>query len=244
MQRSMSDTNIKFLECIKKSFQAFLISGAGSNKKLKILHPCIANIIKTKLGNDYTIKSLNENTGKDAGKEETIAGRYYDKIVDITIMKDNKHLAGIAVKFVMNNYKQNSNNYFENMLGETANIRTNKIKYFQVFIVPNKMPYFNNDKRITKWEKITKNNLNKYINLADDNTDIFYHTPNKTLIFIVEFPVLDTEQITNKEQYKNFYLGNDTDFKIVDTDINFGDGVVLNDIDKFANKISHLIKSI
>ncbi len=235
----MDNVNKKFLNCIKKSFKKFLESSSGSNKKLKALHPCIANIIKAKLGDGYTIKSLDENKGK----EEKVAGRYYDKRIDIAIMNNNKCLAGIAVKFVMNNYSQNSNNYFENMLGETANIRTGGIKYFQVLVIPNKIPYFNKQDIINKWEVITKNNLNKYVKLADDNADIFYHTPDKTLIFIIDFPALDKYKIKNKQQYKSFYINN-IDFKIANISTNFGNGVILNDIDKFANKISHLIKSI
>lgn len=64
------------------------------------------------------------------GKEMKLDGRYIDKVVDITILKNSKPIAGIGVKFVMQNYSQNSNNYFENMLGETANIRCANIPYF------------------------------------------------------------------------------------------------------------------
>ena len=86
-------------------------------------------------------------------------GRYVDKKVDITISKKDATMhkdipvAGIAVKFVMQNYSQNSNNYFENMLGETANIRANKCPYFQIFIILDRLPYYKKEtKRITKWE--------------------------------------------------------------------------------------------
>ena len=62
-------------------------------------------------------------------------GRYINKNVDIVIYKRTV-IAGIGVKFVMQNYSQNSNNYFENMLGETANIRSKNIPYFQIFVIP------------------------------------------------------------------------------------------------------------
>ena len=83
------------------------------------------------MGKEY--KVFSQGYGDD--KEKEINGRYYDKKVDITIAYKNKIVAGIGVKFVQQNYAQNSNNYFENMLGETANIRTNKIPYFQIFII-------------------------------------------------------------------------------------------------------------
>lgn len=118
--------NDKFLEIINKAFKKFLVTGARSNEKLKILHGEIASQIQAKLGDNYTVKSL----GFGDEKEYTMSGRYNPKVVDITILKDGVDLGGVAVKFVMNNYSQNSNNYFENMLGETANIRSNRKKYF------------------------------------------------------------------------------------------------------------------
>jgi len=122
--------NGDFLKIISDSFVEFLKTSARSNRKLKILHGAIANDIKNRLGSEYTIHSL----GYGNGKEAKINGRYIDKIVDIVISKNENNLAGIGIKFVMNNYSQNSNNYFENMLGETANIRANKKKYFQIFL--------------------------------------------------------------------------------------------------------------
>ena len=92
--------NQKFLTVVRDSFKKFLETGSRSNEKLKILHGAIANDLLQRLGN-----------------EETIDGRYLDKKVDITILKDGNPIAGIGVKFVMQNYSQNSNNYFENMLG-------------------------------------------------------------------------------------------------------------------------------
>ncbi|WP_049757049.1 hypothetical protein [Mycoplasma crocodyli] len=104
------------------------------------------------LGNDYDVHSL----GYGNGKEIKIPGRYIDKTVDITISKNDSVIAGIGVKFVMSNYKQNSNNYFENMLGETANLRSNNIPYFQIFILPELIPYFDKFGNIRSWEKINE----------------------------------------------------------------------------------------
>ena len=127
-------TNQTFLQVISESFNKFLSSGSSrSTAKLKPLHGAIANDIAFRLGNDYHVFSQ----GYGKGKETKIKGRYMDKMVDITIKKDNITIAGIAIKFVMQNYSQNSNNYFENMLGETANIRCNNHPYFQIFIILN-----------------------------------------------------------------------------------------------------------
>lgn len=122
---------------VLSSFKIYLKTSARSNQKLKILHGCIAEDIAQRLGKKYEVKSL----GYQEGKEAKIQGRYIDKNVDIAIVHQQKPIAGIGVKFVMGNYTQNSNNYFENMLGETANIRCNGIAYFQIFIIPEHLPY-------------------------------------------------------------------------------------------------------
>lgn len=170
-----------------------------------------------------------------------------DKTVDVTIFKDKKDIAGVAVKFVMNNYSQNSNNYFENMLGETANIRANKKKYYQILVLPEELPYYNNKGVITKWENITDHNIDKYFKLSQDNEDLFFHTPIKTLIFMIKFPDLLKDKITKKSQYKKYYLNikNSIELKLSKkSPVTFGDGVVLNDYDSFIEKIVHSIKSM
>jgi hypothetical protein len=233
--------NEDFLQIVSYSFIEFLRTSARSNKKLKILHGAIANDIKNKLGDGYNVYSL----GYGNGKEAIINGRYIDKRVDIVISKDRNILAGIGVKFVMNNYSQNSNNYFESMLGETANIRANKKKYFQIFIMPEKVPYYNNRGEITKWEQITIHNIDKYVKLSNDNADVFFHTPIKTLIFIIKLPNPDNS-ITNKEQYKKYYLSIGDIKSELSTNIsnNFGETVILNDYEDFIKKLVFYIKSI
>lgn len=64
-----------------------------------------------------------------------VKGKYYDKDIDITVTKDNKPVMCIGIKFITSNYKQNTNNYFENMMGETANIQALKnLPYFQLIV--------------------------------------------------------------------------------------------------------------
>ncbi len=234
--------NEDFLSTISKSFVEFLNTSARSNKKLKILHGAIAQDMEKKLGSDYAICSL----GCGAGKEVRINGRYMDKTVDIAIYKGEKDLGAIGVKFVMNNYSQNSNNYFEGMLGETANIRANKKKYFQIIVLPEELPYYDKSGKITHWEKITNHNIDKYIKLSNDDEDVFFHTPIKTLILIIKLPKLDVSQITDRDKYKNYYLnlGNvklELSTNISDT---FGERVVFNNYESFMEKIIFYIKSI
>ncbi len=233
----------QFLQTVKQSFIIFLETHPRSNKKLKILHGAIASDIKKKLEKEYKIKSLGLGDGKE-GKTE---GRYMKKAVDVLISKNEKDIAGIGVKFVMNNYSQNSNNYFENMLGETANIRTNSKAYFQVLILPEEVPYYKKNGKITKWEKITNHNVDKYIALSRDDFEKYLHTPIKTLLFVIKLPKCDHKKITTKSEYKKYYLSKNSNISVkISSNAfgEFGNAVVLNDYEMFIEKVVHYIKSI
>lgn len=236
--------NTQFLECITQSFLKFLDTGSRSNEKLKILHGAIAEDLLERLklkDNSYQIKSL----GFSDNKEGKIKGRYIDKNVDITIYKDDEPIAGIGVKFVMQNYAQNSNNYFENMLGETANIRSNKIPYFQIFIIPEKLPYYKQGGIFDKWESFNEHHLKKYKVLSKDNEDNFLHTPNKMLLYVLFLPEVSTT-IIKSEDYINFYKGIEKlDITISNTMYtDFGKNVIVNNYEEFINKVEHSILAI
>ena len=232
--------NSQFLDCIKDSFITFLETGSRSNAKLKILHGRIAEDLAKRLGSDYEIKSL----GFGDEKEEKIKGKYINKKVDIAIRKDKKNIAGIRVKFVMGNYKQNSNNYFENMLGETVNIRSNDIPYFQIFIIPEKLPYYKRDGNIKKWETFDQNYIHKYIILSKDDINTSIHTPTKTLIYVLNFTETETEEkirekIKTKQDYIDHYQNSKT-LNIIASKTNFGeigDNVILNNYDYFIKDV-------
>lgn len=231
--------NQEFLNVVGNSFKKFLETGSRSNEKLKILHGAIANDLKKRLGGSYSIQSL----GIGNGKEMKIEGRYIDKAVDITILKKTKPIAGIGVKFVMQNYSQNSNNYFENMLGETANIRCANIPYFQIFIIPDKIPYYKNDGTFQKWEEFTEHNSAKYLTLSNDDIQTSIHTPTKTLLFVIHLPEIEGE-IRNKNEYASEYSENEN-FTICESQTqygNFSSAVIYNDYEDFAEKVVHYIK--
>ena len=236
-------TNEDFLRGIKASFSTYLAVGTSrSTAKLKTLHGHIASDLEELLGAGFSIQS--QGYGND--KEGSIGGRYYPKNVDITILKNNKPVAGYAVKFVMRNYSQNSNNYFENMLGETANIRSNSIPYFQVFIIFEKVPYYENGGKFKKYDVISTHNLDKYLELSKDDPSVFFHTPDKTLVVLIKL----------KEKALNYYFENSTDYaeyyrSVLNDDdlmsysikINdpFNDSVIYNDYEDFINRTYHII---
>lgn len=233
--------NQEFLTVVGNSFKKFLETGSRSNEKLKILHGAIAKDLKERLGIGYSVCSL----GIGDGKEEKLDGRYIDKVVDITIKHRQKSVAGIGVKFVMQNYSQNSNNYFENMLGETANIRCANIPYFQIFIIPEKLPYYNKQGLIQKWEEFTIHNATKYLTLSEDNIQTSIHTPTKTLLFVIHLPEI-SQPIVDKTDYVHFYESQ-TDFMVSESNTqygNFSSAVVYNDYEDFIEKVVHYIHFI
>ena len=207
------------------------------------MHGAIAQDLLNKLGDDYGILSqgiLNEK-GKDP--EGKIQGRYIEKNVDITITKDGNSIAGVGVKFIMQNYSQNSNNYFENMLGETANIRCNRCPYFQIFIILDKLPYYNKEKNIKNWETFSAHNAEKYLTLSRDNIDTFFHTPNKTLIYIVHIP--DNEELATLNDYMNYYKN--LAFQVTQSPNSlgiYGDAIIVNDYELFRDKVYHTINAL
>jgi hypothetical protein len=237
--------NRGFLDVLKASFLKYLETGARSNKKLKILHGGISRDLSEKLeaANDsealYSIASL----GFGDGKERKINGRYVDKNIDITISKNGNPVAGIAVKYVMSNYKQNSNNYFEGMLGETANIRCKRIPYFQIFVIPDKIPYFDKSGDITNWECIDEQNLKKYIMLSNDNIDTFLHSPNKTLVFVLNISGDENPEYSDKAGYKDYYETQPFSLTLSEKNFEFGDNIIYNDYEEFIRKVVHSILS-
>ncbi|MDY6017661.1 MAG: hypothetical protein SPI97_08615 [Oscillospiraceae bacterium] len=237
-------TNDQFLESIRQSFETYLnVKTSRSTAKLKNLHGDIASDLEELFGPEYMIQS--QGLGDD--KEGRIVGRYYPKNVDITISKEGKPVAGYAIKFVMRNYSQNSNNYFENMLGETANIRANSIPYFQIFIIFEKVPYYKKNGEFLKYDVLTEHNLDKYFVLSKDDPNYFYHTPDKTLFVIVHLKEKGIDyQFQSSNDYANYYLSviHDRDImsysnKIRDT---FDNSVILNDYDRFIRKTYYIVQ--
>ena len=108
-----------FLAAMTESFAAYNKHGSRSNKKLYPAPATLPILCKIHWGDTYSVKSL----GIGDNKEKKVVGKYYDKKVDIAVIKKEKILAVTSFKFVTSNYAQNNINYFEQLMEETANIR-------------------------------------------------------------------------------------------------------------------------
>lgn len=242
--------NKEFNKVLKESFISYLKTGERSNEKLKILHGFINEVLSNKISReDFVITSLTNNSDS---KEIKVEGLYYNKNVDITITnkKTNSVVCGVAVKFIMSNYSQNSNNYFEQMIGETANIRGKKIPYYQIFIIDDIVPYFSNGKivgGIKNWEKISNHNLSKYQKISNCDASKDSSIPNKILIYISEknfYKDVDLEECKTRDEFKKVCLKNDFFYKekTPNIDLIFGENVFFNDFEAIINDIVKIMK--
>ena len=197
-------------------------------------------ILKKILSNEYTVISLNSVSNQEA----KITGGYYDKIVDIAIKLKEKVVGVVGIKFVMQNYAQNANNYFENLLGETINIQLTAIPYFKVLFLQRETPYFKTDGTILKMEKITEKVTKKYLNLYEKTAASNFHIPNLFFFGVIDKNNVDLTKIKTKEEYKTYLLTKKTHFtfKWSKNPGQTKSQIIINDYQEFLNAIKKKIK--
>ncbi|RLA08898.1 MAG: hypothetical protein DRQ51_00660 [Gammaproteobacteria bacterium] len=187
---------------ISEGYKNYLIYTGRSNKKLIPIHKCLSQIILAKLNNDKTQDFSIKSYGMDDGKEYKFAGLYNTKAIDLTVFYKNKAISGIGVKFVTSNYKQNSGNYFENMLGETINVKAKSLLYGQFLLFKHKIPYWSKkEKTFKKIEQLNDKNLKKYVLLDAANTKQNYKPDFLFIGFVETGDEEDFAKIT--QAYKN-----------------------------------------
>lgn len=169
------------MKAILESFEKYKEYGARSNKKLFPIHNYIANVLGDLWGEEYVVHCLGENS-----KEFKVDGKYYDKDIDICVTLNEKPIFCLGIKFVTSNYKQNANNYFEGMMGETANIQAvNGLPYAQLIILRHQTPYYlKNELTPHKIEIINDKDIAKYVKLILDKTQA--HRPYSIGILLVD----------------------------------------------------------
>jgi len=183
-----------FIAAVEESFRMYKKHGARSSEKLKPIHRYVADALKSIWGSGFEVHYLGAGT-----KELTITGKYYPKDIDITITQNDKPVFCLGIKFVTSNYKQNANNYFESMMGETANIQAlGSLPYVQLVVFRHKTPYYkkNDAENPTKIEIIKDKDIQKYLNLVFDNPQA--HRPN-----YIGIQVIDLDEMTGKVSLTN-----------------------------------------
>ena len=97
----------------------------------------------------------------------------------------------------------------------------------------------------SKWENVNSHHIEKYLHLSSDNIESFFHTPTKTLLYLVDFPKMKNNPHNSKE-YNNFYL-NEKDLNVKEATIQyspFESTVIYNDYEQFVEKVTYYILSI
>jgi hypothetical protein len=185
-------------DILDRYIKAYAESGARSPDKLKPVHGYIAqeldsNILsRIKYSMHKTFAKGHSIAAQD--KELKVDGLFYPKNSDITLVDDKgKKIGVIAAKFPISNFGQNANNYFEGMLGETANLKLAGVSVGHVIVLPYVLPYYSNassenDKLISKIEKISNNHIDKYRKLYNTNS---IASPDALHISLVAYGVED-----------------------------------------------------
>ena len=175
----------RFLSAMQESYQKVQVYGVRSNQKTKILHGWAQEELRCELGNDYLFTGQTPSSSREAKVE----GMYYYKKVDILVERDGQELGVVSIKFVISNYKQNSINYFEQQIGETANLRRKNIVYGNIFCITNPIPYKESNGGILKQERLRDEDVRRYVRLRKDHEHA--HAPDEMAIGIVD---VDLEQ--------------------------------------------------
>ena len=188
-----------FLKAIEKSFQAYKEKWARSTAKLKPIHRFVADTLAKIWRNSFEICYLSDDT-----QEKTVEGKYYPKDIDITVLEGEKPVFCLGIKFVTSNYKQNANNYFENMMGETANIQAlGNLPYAQLIILRHETPYYqkNETEVPSKIEIINDKDISKYLKLNFDISQA--HRPDYIGILLINIDER-TGKVTLTDLEKSF----------------------------------------
>ena len=170
--------------------------GPRSSKKLVSIHKYFSHKILEIYGQNYTVHCL--------PNEKVINGAFCPKKVDIAVEnnKTKKIELCVGIKVPFTNFKQNNNNYFERIMGETANTQKTGIPYAQVMILPKTPRYlakrgsYSEGARIIKEEKLTPGDFLKYKKLSVSNG---IYNPAAMTIGLFEIPPSNPSNIKFEE---------------------------------------------
>jgi hypothetical protein len=180
-----------FLQAISASFKNYQEFGARSTKKITPVHQFLADTLQLIFGNEYKLHYMGIKT-----KEKKVAGKYYPKDIDMTVTKANKPVLCVGFKFVTSNYKQNVNNYFETMMGETANIQANQgLPYAHIIVLRHKTPYYKKDRSVGRIETVNEKDLSKYLKLAFDTPQAHKPFAIGILLIIIDEATAETQVV-------------------------------------------------
>lgn len=167
------------------------VESPRSPRKLDVLHGWIRREILDELP-DYQVYSKTTEGGPDS-QERSVNGKYYQKRVDIVISRDGRELGAISVKLIQSSYMKNAINYFEQQLGETANLRGQRLVYGNLVFLPHPIPVKVGDE--WKEEYLNDGSLDRYRKLIADHDNIV--VPDVQAIVIAMLQQQDYDQVSH-----------------------------------------------
>jgi hypothetical protein len=114
----------------------------------------------------------------------------------------------------MSNYSQNSNNYFESLIGELINLKINGLIQWFILIIFDEIPYFDKNGNIKYYQRF--NNFSKYQKLVDDKILDFL-----TIIVINNGKKLIHPSKKQEISYNNFNIIQEYPISFTETSLNF-----------------------
>ena len=173
----------RFLAAMREAHRMVQEHGPRSPEKTKVLHGWVQEELRRELGDAYAL------TGQSpvSASEASVEGMYYGKNVDVLVSRDGQELGVVSVKFVITNYWQNSINYFEQQVGETANLRRRNIVYGNLFCMTNPIPYLKRSGEVARLERLRDHDVQRYAKLRADHEHI--HAPQEIAIGLVDLDV-------------------------------------------------------
>jgi hypothetical protein len=154
----------RFIQILNETYETYFKYGSRSSKKVDYFHSSIKDILEQyftcEKGYDikleYNIKSCNSSKKKKC---------------DIVVLKNNIPYIIFPVKIIMTNYKQNKNNFWENLTGELSQIKwfNPDIRIIPINIFMDKTPYLKNSKEIKHFESVTPSDIEIYNELIKRN---------------------------------------------------------------------------
>lgn len=115
-----------------------------------------------------------------------------------------------------------------------------------MFILFEKVPYYEKGGEFKQYDVISAHNLDKYFKLSKDDPSVFLHIPDKTLVVLIKLKEKELNyHFKDSADYAEYYKSvlNDDDLMSYSTEINdpFNDSVIYNDYEDFINRTYHII---
>lgn len=222
-----------------------------STDKQSTLHDIIREpledfLISSGLNKKYHIVSLTEKFSNNG--EFKVSGYIRSYNIDVTIVetKTSKPIIGISCKNPISSYNKNKGNYMNDITGDSNNIlnpiseKTNKIKFFEFYLMYNYIPRFTGKDNIGGWDIIDGENIECFDKIMlPEKTSC--NRPYDFLLCVLQDELIESE-MKKVQEYMDIHKHLTKDIKFYNTQYKFKSDLIYNDPSLFVQKIINEIK--